>query len=815
MPIKTINNPMFQAFTSTGAPLSGGKLYTYKAGTSTLKATYSDIDMETANPNPVILNSLGQAILYGTGAYKFNLTTSADVQVTDWPVDNITTSQGGDTAARAAIGDYGDDLAAAITAIGSTETTLVIDKEVTLTEDATIPSTLALEFTRGGSLTGAYTVTHNGQISAGLWQIFGPTITVNGSAIIKEAYNDWFATAQKAIDTSSTWDIGLHLGSITRNSGDLTLPDNTHILSGTVTKDTNSNTYIFTNSDTSGGNENIKIENVTINCSNKEYGGSNGIYFENVDGIEVNNCILKNYHSSTASVVKAHPLQFSDCTNVRVKDNHMFDCGRSGVFIEGTSKDVIISGNLIERVENSGITVKGDDQVGAIDDIDDVTLCRNIVITDNIIKDAHHGHYDEDTGYTGDQAYNQDGAIDVYQGGSKLVIANNLIDGFGIYGVDEQADPGGDDAADGDGIRIVQTFGALITGNQLITDDTAFGAVLYAKGRDSVDGEGVIFDGNSCAVRGEGLYGIIPGQPGVVYRNTHFTTIQEAGRFLVGVIGFILDTDNVIVENFYSDVPTAAGYMSDSGRSGINFEVETFSDIKLKNVEIVNAYTGLFISPAATMSNLRIDGLKISGINASGFGVRLDTGTLSDITIKNSIMDASNGTSGLQSADGIDDFSIIGNTFTGGTGRGIRLVGTYDNLLVKDNVVPVCDDNGFDIGTVTYSRITGNTSTFAGENGFFIAVMTNSVFADNFVNAASQGTDSLDNAVHIISASDSYIHDNTIRNGGETNGPAYGLLIAGGNAATQVNNNFVTDAGETYDINLTTVTAVTNWGSTS
>jgi hypothetical protein len=205
MPIKTINNPLFQAVTSTGAPLSGGKLYTYKAGTSTEKESFSDIELSTSHTNPIILDSLGQAKIYGHGAYKFNLTTSADVQVTGWPVDNITTSQGGDTAARVAIGDYGDYLATAITTIGSTETTLVIDKEITLTEDATIPSTLALEFTRGGSLTGAYTVTINGPIIAGLWQIFDSTVTVDRSTGVgQEAYADWYGTLAKTLSSGET-----------------------------------------------------------------------------------------------------------------------------------------------------------------------------------------------------------------------------------------------------------------------------------------------------------------------------------------------------------------------------------------------------------------------------------------------------------------------------------------------------------------------------------------------------------------------------------------------------------------------------------
>ena len=40
-----------QFFSNTGVPLSGGKLYTYVAGTTTPLATYTDVGLSVANPN--------------------------------------------------------------------------------------------------------------------------------------------------------------------------------------------------------------------------------------------------------------------------------------------------------------------------------------------------------------------------------------------------------------------------------------------------------------------------------------------------------------------------------------------------------------------------------------------------------------------------------------------------------------------------------------------------------------------------------------------------------------------------------------------
>lgn len=79
----------FQELDNNGDPLSGGKLYTYEAGTSTPKVTYTTEDESTANPNPIILDSSGRADIWlDSGSYKFVLDDSNDVNIAT--VDNIT-----------------------------------------------------------------------------------------------------------------------------------------------------------------------------------------------------------------------------------------------------------------------------------------------------------------------------------------------------------------------------------------------------------------------------------------------------------------------------------------------------------------------------------------------------------------------------------------------------------------------------------------------------------------------------------------------------------------------------------------------------
>jgi hypothetical protein len=73
---------------AAGEPLVGGQLYTYIAGTTTLQATYTDSTATTANTNPIILDSRGEANVWLGGAiYKFVLKDADGALI--WTVDNI------------------------------------------------------------------------------------------------------------------------------------------------------------------------------------------------------------------------------------------------------------------------------------------------------------------------------------------------------------------------------------------------------------------------------------------------------------------------------------------------------------------------------------------------------------------------------------------------------------------------------------------------------------------------------------------------------------------------------------------------------
>lgn len=67
-------NVSFQCLGLDGKPLAGGKVYTYEAGTTTLKNTYTTHEGDVPNTNPVILDQNGKAkIFLGDGAYRIRI----------------------------------------------------------------------------------------------------------------------------------------------------------------------------------------------------------------------------------------------------------------------------------------------------------------------------------------------------------------------------------------------------------------------------------------------------------------------------------------------------------------------------------------------------------------------------------------------------------------------------------------------------------------------------------------------------------------------------------------------------------------------
>jgi hypothetical protein len=96
--------PLRQRFTdSNGAPLVGGKLFSYVAGTSVPLATFADESESTPNSNPTILDSRGEASIFiSSGIYKFVLKDTDDNVI--YTQDNVAKASSGTPGSMFRIG---------------------------------------------------------------------------------------------------------------------------------------------------------------------------------------------------------------------------------------------------------------------------------------------------------------------------------------------------------------------------------------------------------------------------------------------------------------------------------------------------------------------------------------------------------------------------------------------------------------------------------------------------------------------------------------------------------------------------------------
>ncbi len=91
--------PILQFFTDLGAPVAGGKLYTYEAGSAfgTPQDAYTDSDLTTPFDNPIPLNSAGRPSVAGGASVPvyFALSPAYDLKLKDangntlWTATNI------------------------------------------------------------------------------------------------------------------------------------------------------------------------------------------------------------------------------------------------------------------------------------------------------------------------------------------------------------------------------------------------------------------------------------------------------------------------------------------------------------------------------------------------------------------------------------------------------------------------------------------------------------------------------------------------------------------------------------------------------
>lgn len=377
-----IVTPVMQVFDDDGGPGSGYKLNSYEPGTSTPKALYSDAACSVAHTNPVIFDSRGEATIHGEGAYKLVL-TDADDNV-KWTVNSVVGIEG--AFAFTSIDDYSDNLSTAVSTIGATETTLFIDTQASVSGNITVPRTLKLAFLKGGSVDqSTYSLTINGPIEAGLFQVFDGTGAVTfGDGACEKIFPEWWGALadnstdcttalQAAIDSAEASDIRkIQLsGGVYRISDVLTISAGQANLDLTIDGDWHSQIY---QTDTGGANgftigeaDGSATTKITFKGFDLLGNPSAG---HGISLLHARNCMLKELHISSfggdgaycddawgnhfercyISGNSGHGISLnSDCNAVEITGCNISShttAGKAGIYIDGCDDPHIIGGDL-------------------------------------------------------------------------------------------------------------------------------------------------------------------------------------------------------------------------------------------------------------------------------------------------------------------------------------------------------------------------------------------------------------------------------------------------------------------------------------
>lgn len=410
--------PKLQFFATDGSLLTGGLLYTYAAGTSTPLATYTDSTGSTANTNPVVLDSRGEASVWlGNGSYKFVLKTSDNTLL--WSVDNIENMSALTVLAASngssLVGFVQSGSGAVVSTVQTKLREIISIKDFGAVGDGvaddTTPVQNALTAAAGKSL----------YVPAGTYLCGGLTI-YSGTTM----YGDSPTTS--IIKAKSTLGAGTPLIKNPNQSG---------------------TPYSYTD-------KGIELRNLAFNGNNLASRTEGLLFFSKVEDALIDNCRIYNVQYIGAG--------FAGCLSITLSNSLLTECGNSSVTTEGgaavwigaasdttTSFDVSVTDNSFLSNRWSAVYANGnrlsvlanymsENQESAI-----FMTGNNNIIADNWISDQTRKYIS---------------ASGIEAGGDNLTVTGNYV---------------GD--TDSDSISITDLQFATITGNTLLNpgrDSTTF-----------------------------------------------------------------------------------------------------------------------------------------------------------------------------------------------------------------------------------------------------------------------------------------------------------------------------------------------------
>jgi parallel beta-helix repeat protein len=404
-----------QFLDNNGAILSGGKIYTYVAGTTTPQATYTSVSGATPHANPIVLDSAGRVpsgeIWLTSGAiYKFVIETALGVLLGTY--DNISgindlsaagvnftgfKGQSG-TVEDLADNDGSDWIgfqqagtsAVAISAQDKMRQSVSI-KDFGAVGDGVADDTAAVQAANAASLTLVFPM--NGVYNLTNWvPLAGTTIIADGATIQRGAITTYGATGSSAAIVIANSGIQIVGGKLTDKSG---LTQAT--FSGAVLVD---------------GGRNCALRNVELTgCWTGVFGNAAQNGTNLAENVTIDGCW---FHDNQ------HNTYLADIDGLIITGSVFENANRDGLKTYRNTQALIIDGNIFR---DNGDGTAAQSQNG----LDLFIAGKTCIITNNLI---YNNIYDAGV----DIKRNASGSAEAVED-EKYIIANNMVYGNGLQGI--------------------------------------------------------------------------------------------------------------------------------------------------------------------------------------------------------------------------------------------------------------------------------------------------------------------------------------------------------------------------------------------